>query len=53
MYKRQPPASDELLGTTFARSLVLGGRLLLLSDAGVLSTSVAAPGPGDFVRYPG
>jgi len=46
-----PPAS-EALATTFGRSLVVGGRLLLLSDAGVLSTSLAAPGPGDFVAYP-
>ena len=47
------PPVGELAGTTFARSLVVGGRLLLLSDSGVLSTSPAAPGPGDFVRYPG
>jgi hypothetical protein len=32
---------------------VVGEKLLLLSDDGVLATSPAAPGPGEFVRYGG
>ena len=37
----------------FERSAVVGGRLLLVSSAGVLSTFTAAPGPGEFVRFSG
>jgi hypothetical protein len=40
-------------GIAYERSVVVGSRLLLLSDAGVLATSLAAPGPGAFVRYGG
>jgi uncharacterized secreted protein with C-terminal beta-propeller domain len=37
----------------YERSVVAGGRLLLLSSAGVLSTFVDAPGPGEFLRFAG
>ena len=37
----------------YERSVVVGGRLLLLSSAGVLSTFVGAPGPGQFLRFAG
>ncbi len=37
----------------YERSVVVGGRLLLLSSAGVLSTFVGAPGPGHFLRFAG
>jgi uncharacterized secreted protein with C-terminal beta-propeller domain len=47
-----PPQSSGYAGL-FDRSVVIGDRLLELSDAGVLSTSVAEPGPGDFVAYGG
>ena len=33
--------------------LFVGSRLLLLSDAGVLSTFTGAPGPGQFLAYGG
>ncbi|MGH2969422.1 MAG: beta-propeller domain-containing protein, partial [Solirubrobacteraceae bacterium] len=46
------PSAPRSLDGMFSRSLVLGGRLLLLSDSGVLSTPVAAPGPGEFTPYP-
>jgi len=51
-FPHPPPAGDDPWTPVFARSLVVGGRLLLLSDRGLLSTSLAAPGPGDFVPYP-
>jgi hypothetical protein len=35
----------------FARSLVVGDRLLLVSSEGVLSTPLAAPGAGDYVPF--
>ena len=35
----------------FSRSLVLGDRLLLVSNAGVLSTAVAAPAQGAFTAF--
>ena len=37
----------------YERSVVVNGRLLLVSSAGVLSTFTAAPGPGEFVRFSG
>ena len=43
----------EHTGTAFARSVVVGSRLLLISEVGVLSTFLGAPGPGAFVRYGG
>jgi hypothetical protein len=39
--------------SAFDRSLVVGGRLLLLWDDGVLSTPLSAPGHGDVLRFPG
>jgi hypothetical protein len=39
------------VGDVFRRSLVIGDRLLLVSDRGVLSTPAAAPGAGDFVAF--
>ena len=38
---------------SFDRSVVVGSRLLLLSDAGVLSTFTGAPGPGQYLAYGG
>jgi hypothetical protein len=38
---------------SFDRAVVAGGRLLLLSQAGVLSTRLSAPGPGEFLAYEG
>jgi Beta propeller domain len=35
----------------YSRSVVVGDRLLLVSGQGVLSTLLAAPGPGDFVAF--
>jgi hypothetical protein len=35
----------------YSRSVVVGDRLLLVSGEGVLSTSLAAPGVGDFVAF--
>jgi beta propeller domain-containing protein len=45
------PALDEFFELSYDRAAVVGSRLLLLSQAGVLSTFVGAPGPGQFVRY--
>jgi hypothetical protein len=44
---------DHPAGGTFGfdRSVVVGDRLLLLSEEGMLSTPVAAPGAGDFVKF--
>jgi hypothetical protein len=47
------PPRAEGYADPFRRSVVVGSRLLLLSDAGVLSTAVSAPGPGDFVSLRG
>jgi uncharacterized secreted protein with C-terminal beta-propeller domain len=46
-------ASPPRSGLVYDRSLVVGGRLLLISGEGLLSTSVAAPGPGDFLAFAG
>jgi hypothetical protein len=40
-------------GIAFDRSVVMGGRLLLVSRDGVLSTFLNAPGPGHFVAFGG
>ena len=46
--------SRETFGiSSFDRSVVVGGRLLLVSRSGVLSTFLNAPGPGQFVAYRG
>ena len=45
------PSFDRFGDLGYERSVVIGGRLLLLSDAGVLSTFAAAPGPGEFLRF--
>lgn len=47
-----PPRAPEF-EAGFRRSVVVGSRLLLLSDAGILSTALVAPGPGDFVSLRG
>jgi hypothetical protein len=39
-------------GSTFSRAAVVGSRLLLISDAHVLTTFVAAPGPGQVTAFP-
>ena len=46
------PAIDDFDLYAYDRAVVVGSRLLLLSNAGVLSTFLASPGPGQFVRYP-
>ena len=38
---------------SFDRSVVVGGRLVLVSSQGVLSTFLNAPGPGRFVSFGG
>ena len=40
-------------GSTFSRAIVVGSRLLLVSDSSVLTTFVAAPGPGEITAYGG
>ena len=45
------PRFDRFGDLGFERSVVVGGRLLLLSSAGVLSTFTSAPGPGQFLRF--
>ena len=47
------PRFDRFGDLGYERSVVVGGRLLLLSSAGVLSTFVSAPGPGEFLRFAG
>jgi hypothetical protein len=47
------PSLDAFPDLAYDRAVVAGGRLLLLSAAGVLSTFVHAPGPGQFLRYGG
>jgi hypothetical protein len=47
------PRFDRFGDLGYERSLVVGGRLLLVSSAGVLSTFTAAPGPGEFLRFSG
>jgi hypothetical protein len=39
-------------GSSFSRSVVVGSRLLLFSDLDVLTTFVAAPGPGEVTALP-
>jgi hypothetical protein len=39
--------------SSYDRAVVVGEKLLLLSGEGLLATSLAAPGPGEFVRYGG
>jgi hypothetical protein len=36
----------------FRRAVVIGDRLVLVADTGVMATSVAAPAPAPFVRFP-
>jgi hypothetical protein len=36
----------------FRRAVVVGDRLVLVSDSGVASTPVAAPAPAPFVSFP-
>jgi hypothetical protein len=45
------PVLDGFDPYAYDRSVVVGSRLVLLSNAGVLSTFLGAPGPGQFVRY--
>jgi hypothetical protein len=45
------PALNAFAEVSYDRAVVVGSRLLLLSQAGVLSTFLGAPGPGQFVRY--
>jgi hypothetical protein len=45
------PALDRFDVGAYDRAVVVGSRLVLLSSAGVLSTVLGAPGPGQFVRY--
>jgi hypothetical protein len=45
------PSRAAFGGPSFDRSVVMGGRLLLVSQEGVLSTFLNAPGPGRFVAY--
>jgi hypothetical protein len=45
------PAFERFGGVSYDRAVVVGEKLLLLSTEGVLATSLAAPGPGEFVRY--
>jgi hypothetical protein len=40
-------------GIAYERAVVVGDKLLLLSESGVLATALAAPGPGEFLRYGG
>jgi hypothetical protein len=47
------PGFERFGGLAYERAVVVGGRLLLLSDEGVLATSLAAPGPGEFAAYGG
>jgi beta propeller domain-containing protein len=47
------PGFDRFGGLAYDRAVVVGERLLLLSDRGVLATSLAAPGPGEFTSYSG
>ena len=47
------PARADFPMLSFDRSVVVGSRLLLLSDAGVLSTFTGAPGPGQYLAYGG
>ena len=47
------PALERIGGFAYERAVVVGERLLLLSEDGVLATSLAAPGPGEFARYGG
>jgi len=47
------PGFDRFGGLAYDRAVVVGERLLLLSDRGVLATSLAAPGPGEFTSYRG
>jgi hypothetical protein len=47
------PAPNPFGDLSFERAVVAGGRLLLLSQAGVLSTQLSAPGPGQFLAYEG
>jgi hypothetical protein len=46
------PAFERFGGlVSYDRAVVVGEKLLLLSTEGLLATSLAAPGPGEFVRY--
>jgi hypothetical protein len=45
------PALEGFDPYAYDRAVVVGSRLVLLSNAGVLSTFLGAPGPGQFVRY--
>jgi hypothetical protein len=47
------PSRTAFSDLAFERSVVVGGRLLLVSRVGVLSTFLNAPGPGQFVAYDG
>jgi Beta propeller domain len=47
------PAFERFGRLSYDRAVVVGGRLLLLSEEGVLATALAAPGPGEFMRYGG
>ena len=50
-FPHPPQRRSDQFDPVYSRSLVLGGRLLLVSGRGVLSTFAAAPGPGDFVAF--
>ena len=45
------PGLDRFGELAYDRAVVVGPRLLLLSDRGVLATSLAAPGRGEFAAY--
>jgi hypothetical protein len=47
------PGFDRFGGLAYDRAVVVGRRLLLLSQQGVLATSLAAPGPGESTAYGG
>jgi hypothetical protein len=47
------PGFERFGALAYDRAIVVGERLLLLSDQGLLATSLAAPGAGEFVRYAG
>jgi hypothetical protein len=47
------PAFERFGQPAYERAVVVGERLLLLSEGGVLATPLAAPGAGEFVRYGG
>jgi hypothetical protein len=47
------PARTAFSDVAFDRSVVMGGRLVLVSQEGVLSTFLGAPGPGQFTAFGG